>query len=55
MKIAVLETGIVGQALASRLIEVGLEVIMGSRTADHPGATAWAASSGDDSPFSAAF
>ncbi len=37
----------VGKAIASKLIEVGHEVRMGSRTADNPAATEWAAAHGD--------
>ncbi|MFJ3906795.1 NADPH-dependent F420 reductase [Streptomyces sp. NPDC090025] len=43
MRIAVLGTGEVGRRLASKLVEVGHEVILGSRSADHPGAKEWAA------------
>ena len=35
MKIAVLGTGMVGNAIGSKLIELGHEVKMGSRTADN--------------------
>lgn len=42
MKFAVLGTGMVGHALASRLIELGHEVRMGSRDAANPKAVAWA-------------
>ena len=37
----------VGKAIASKLIDVGHEVCMGSRTADNADATAWAAEHGD--------
>jgi 8-hydroxy-5-deazaflavin:NADPH oxidoreductase len=47
MKIGVLGTGMVGKAIASKLVEVGHEVRMGSRTADNAEATAWANDSGD--------
>lgn len=43
MKIAVLGTGDVGRQLASKLVALGHEVTLGSRSADHAGATAWAA------------
>ncbi|MFD7977313.1 NADPH-dependent F420 reductase [Streptomyces sp. NPDC059071] len=43
MKIAVLGTGEVGRRLGSKLVSLGHEVILGSRSADHAGATAWAA------------
>ncbi|MFC3456517.1 NADPH-dependent F420 reductase [Amycolatopsis speibonae] len=46
MRIAVLGTGEVGRRLASRFVETGHEVMLGSRTADNPKATAWAAESG---------
>lgn len=43
MKIAVLGTGMVGDTIGSRLIEVGHEVKMGSRTADNEKAKAFVA------------
>ncbi|WP_370409493.1 NADPH-dependent F420 reductase [Streptomyces fradiae] len=43
MKIAVLGTGEVGRRLGSKLVALGHEVTLGSRSADHAGATAWAA------------
>ncbi|MFI8962974.1 NADPH-dependent F420 reductase [Streptomyces sp. NPDC053493] len=43
MRIAVLGTGEVGRRLATALVSLGHEVTLGSRTADHAGATAWAA------------
>ncbi|MFE1383956.1 NADPH-dependent F420 reductase [Streptomyces sp. NPDC058740] len=46
MRIAVLGTGDVGRQLGSKLVAVGHEVTLGSRTADHAGATAWAAENG---------
>jgi len=46
MRIGVLGTGMVGKAIASKLVEVGHEVCMGSRTADNADATAWAAEHG---------
>jgi predicted dinucleotide-binding enzyme len=42
MKIAVLGTGIVGRTIATKLVELGHHVRMGSRRADHPGANEWA-------------
>ncbi|WP_306330107.1 NADPH-dependent F420 reductase [Streptomyces venezuelae] len=42
MKIAVLGTGEVGRRLATKLVSLGHEVTMGSRTADNPEATKWA-------------
>lgn len=47
MKIAVLGTGSVGNAIATRLIEVGHEVKMGSRTADNEKAIEWVDKAGD--------
>lgn len=48
MRYGVLGTGTVGQALAGRLVDVGHEVRMGSRTADNEAAAAWAAGAGPD-------
>jgi 8-hydroxy-5-deazaflavin:NADPH oxidoreductase len=42
MKIGVLGTGVVGNAIASKLAAIGHDVMMGSRTADSPKATTWA-------------
>lgn len=42
MKIAVLGTGIVGQTIGSKLVQLGHEVMMGSREADNPNAVMWA-------------
>lgn len=47
MKVGVLGTGVVGQTLASKLVEVGHEVKMGSRQAGNEKAVAWAAGAGD--------
>ncbi len=55
MKFAVLGTGMVGHALASRLIELGHEVTMGSRQAAGEKAAAWvetAGPSGHEGSFS---
>jgi predicted dinucleotide-binding enzyme len=41
MKIAVLGTGMVGNALATKLVQVGHEVMMGSRSADSKPAQDW--------------
>lgn len=41
MKYGVLGTGMVGQTLATKLAELGHEVMMGSRTADNKDARAW--------------
>lgn len=46
MRIAVLGTGVVGRTLATKLVAGGHEVVMGSRSADHAGARAWAESAG---------
>jgi 8-hydroxy-5-deazaflavin:NADPH oxidoreductase len=43
MRIGVLGTGMVGQALASRLVETGHDVVMGSRDAANEKAVAWVA------------
>jgi predicted dinucleotide-binding enzyme len=42
MKIGVLGTGMVGNAIASKLVALGHEVMMGSRTASNSKATEWA-------------
>ncbi len=47
MKIAVLGTGAVGKTIASKLIELGHDVCMGSRTANNDIANAWVHSQGD--------
>jgi|SRR5215510_1656473 len=41
MKIGVLGTGLVGNAIASKLVALGHHVMMGSRTADNAKATTW--------------
>jgi 8-hydroxy-5-deazaflavin:NADPH oxidoreductase len=46
VRIAVLGTGMVGQALADRLVGLGHEVTMGSRTTGNDKALAWAAAAG---------
>jgi 8-hydroxy-5-deazaflavin:NADPH oxidoreductase len=46
MRIGVLGTGAVGQAIATRLTELGHEVTMGARDAANPKAAAWAAEHG---------
>ncbi len=46
MKIAIWGTGMVGTTLGSALLDQGHEVCLGARTADHEGATAWAADMG---------
>ncbi|GAA0643555.1 NAD(P)-binding domain-containing protein [Kutzneria viridogrisea] len=47
MRIAVLGTGMVGQAVGGKLAELGHQVRMGSRRADNPGALEWAAAVGN--------
>jgi len=46
MKLGVLGTGIVGQTIASKLVALGHEVIMGARDAGNAKATEWAAKAG---------
>lgn len=46
MKLGVLGTGIVGNGVASKLVKVGHEVKMGSRTADNAKAVEWAKANG---------
>jgi predicted dinucleotide-binding enzyme len=47
MRIAVLGTGMVGKAIAGKLVALGHDVTMGSRTADNEEAAAWAAGAGE--------
>jgi 8-hydroxy-5-deazaflavin:NADPH oxidoreductase len=47
MRMGMLGTGMVGQTLASRLVELGHDVVMGSRTADNPKALSWAKRHGE--------
>lgn len=47
MKIGVLGTGMVGQTLATKLVELGHEVRMGSREAGNEKAREWMSSAGD--------
>ena len=47
MRFGVLGTGMVGHALATKLVEVGHEVCMGSRAAGNDKAVAWAAGAGE--------
>jgi predicted dinucleotide-binding enzyme len=57
MRIGVLGTGIVGRTLASKLVSLGHEVMMGSRQAGNEAAAAWAKESGqlaDEGNFSEA-
>lgn len=46
MKIAVLGTGSVGQTIGSKLVQLGHEVKMGSRSATHEKGLAWAKAAG---------
>src|SRR5262245_24493722 len=46
MKIAVFGTGMVGNAIATKLVQVGHDVRMGSRTADNAKAAEWAKENG---------
>jgi len=46
MKIAILGTGMVGHAIGKKMIELGHQVMMGSRTSDNEKAKAWSASNG---------
>src|SRR5215475_9031009 len=46
MRIGVLGTGMVGHALATKLVELGHEVKMGSRTEGNEKAVAWAETAG---------
>jgi len=53
MRIGVLGTGAVGQALATRLVTLGHDVMMGSRDAANPKAMAWAQGATGPGPASA--
>src|SRR5688572_18877793 len=46
-KIGVLGTGMVGNTIGSKLVQLGYEVMMGSRTATNEKAQAWKAANGD--------
>jgi predicted dinucleotide-binding enzyme len=46
MRIGVFGTGMVGQAIATKLVALGHEVKMGSRSADNENATNWAGEAG---------
>jgi len=46
MRIGILGTGVVGQAIGSKLIQLGHQVKMGSRTADNEKATQWVKANG---------
>lgn len=47
MKVGVLGTGMVGQAIATKLLELGHQVTMGSRSADSGALLEWVETSGD--------
>jgi len=51
MKIGVLGTGVVGQTIASKLVQLGHEAMMGSRDAAHPRAIVWAKEEGVRASF----
>lgn len=46
MKIGVLGTGMVGNAISTKLVQLGHQVRMGSRTADNPKASDWVKANG---------
>lgn len=46
MKIGILGTGMVGQAIATKMIQLGHTVMMGSRSGNHEKAEAWIAANG---------
>ena len=46
MKIGVLGTGMVGATIGTKLVELGHEAMMGSRSKDNEKAAAWAKSAG---------
>ncbi len=46
MKIAVLGTGMVGETIGAKLVQLGHEVVMGSRTANNEKAAAWVKKAG---------
>jgi predicted dinucleotide-binding enzyme len=48
MNLAILGTGMVGITLATKLVQGGHHVVMGSRTASNESATKWAASLGEN-------
>jgi predicted dinucleotide-binding enzyme len=51
MKIGVLGTGITGQTLGSKLVELGHDVMMGSREEANPKAVAWAKEEGHNALY----
>ncbi|KJS62352.1 NADPH-dependent F420 reductase [Streptomyces rubellomurinus] len=48
MRIGIIGTGMVGQTLGSKLVSLGHQVTLGSRTKDNEKALAWAAQAGPD-------
>jgi 8-hydroxy-5-deazaflavin:NADPH oxidoreductase len=51
MKLAVLGTGMVGETIASKLVALGHEVRLGSRSATNEKAVAWAAKAGSSASY----
>lgn len=51
MKIGVLGTGVTGQTIASKLVELGHDVMMGSREEANPKAVAWAKEEGHNALY----
>jgi predicted dinucleotide-binding enzyme len=49
--VAILGTGMVGDAIGSKLVALGYKVMMGSRTADNEKAKAWKIRNGDQASF----
>jgi predicted dinucleotide-binding enzyme len=47
MRIGILGTGVVGQTLGARLVQLGHDVKLGSRSATNEKAAEWAASAGE--------
>ena len=47
MNIAILGTGMVGETIGTKLVELGHKVKMGSRTVDNPKAVEWVAKNGN--------
>jgi predicted dinucleotide-binding enzyme len=47
MKIAVLGTGMVGNSLGTKLVQIGHDVTMGSRNANNEAARKWVTSAGN--------
>ncbi len=55
MKIAILGTGMVGVTLGTKLVELGYEVRMGSRSKENPKAVDWASVNGQKASFGTFF